>query len=315
MVIAKRREQLFMSNETTSIRKKIADVTGAVFLALHESGSKEWLELRKTGIGGSEVAAICGFSKWTSPYTLWCQKVGIISDTIAPNSAMEWGTRLEPVIMDKFEDAHPELSIYRDIGTWHHQSRRWQVTNPDGIFETASGELGVIEVKTAMYEDDWKNGVPRYYETQVQWYLQTFGLDKAYVVVLFHGNSYVEYEVFANDFAQGIALEEVQAFLHYVENKVQPDYDGSKSTLETVRYQNPEINPDLEVEVGDLGFEYLEANLAYLSAQQKLNLSKSKVLAVMGLAKKGLVAGKPAFTRTSRSGSVPFLTFKQGEIE
>ena len=55
---------------TKAITKKIAERTGAVLLGNYKSGSQEWLDLRKTGIGGSEVASILGCSKWTSAYTL-----------------------------------------------------------------------------------------------------------------------------------------------------------------------------------------------------------------------------------------------------
>jgi putative phage-type endonuclease len=291
------------------MNQEIAQKTGAVLLGNYPSGTQEWLDLRKSGIGGSEVAAICGFSKWTSPYTLWCQKTGKISGDIPLNDAMEWGTRLEPVIIDKFSDNHPELTVHRDVGTWNHPDRPFQITNPDGIFETEDGELGILEIKTAMYEDDWRDGVPRYYETQVQWYMQTFGLKKAWVAVLFHGNSYREYELEANDFAQEIYLTKVQEFMAYMDSDIAPDFDGSKSTLETVRTRHPEID-DTEVEVGDLGVHYVAALHKYNDANSELNLIKSHVLSAMGQAKKGLVNDELAFVRQSRSGSTPFLVFK-----
>lgn len=292
-----------------NMNQEIAQKTGAVLLGNYPSGTQEWLDLRKSGIGGSEVAAICGFSKWTSPYTLWCQKTGKISGDIPLNDAMEWGTRLEPVIIDKFSDNHPELTVHRDVGTWNHPDRPFQITNPDGIFETEDGELGILEIKTAMYEDDWRDGVPRYYETQVQWYMQTFGLKKAWVAVLFHGNSYREYELEANDFAQEIYLTKVQEFMAYMDSDIAPDFDGSKSTLETVRTRHPEID-DTEVEVGDLGVHYVAALHKYNDANSELNLIKSHVLSAMGQAKKGLVNDELAFVRQSRSGSTPFLVFK-----
>jgi len=295
------------------IKKRLESETNAVFLGNHPSGSQEWLDMRKTGIGGSEVAAICGLSKWTSPYTLWCQKTGRISDTVAQNDAMEWGTRLEPVIIDKFEDNHPELKIFRDVGTWHHGDRRFQVTNPDGIFETEDGELGILEIKTAMYEDDWREGVPRYYETQVQWYMQTFGLKKAYVAVLFHGNSYREYEVEANEFAQDAALTQVENFLGYLERDIEPDFDGSKSTLDTLREQHPDIDPEGTVELGDLGIHYVSALVKYEDASSELNVLKAHIMKAMGRAKKGLVYDELSFVRQARGNSTPYLVYKGGK--
>ena len=299
-------------NMTKAITKKIAERTGAVLLGNYKSGSQEWLDLRKTGIGGSEVASILGLSKWTSAYTLWMQKTGKLPDSSSPNDSMKWGTLLEPIIIDEFERNHPELKVYRDVGTWHHAERRVQVTNPDGIYETEDGELGILEIKTAMYEDDWKFGVPNYYETQVQWYMSTFGIRQAKVAVLFHGNSYKEYDIVANDFMQEVAINEVMKFIELLETNTEPEFDGSKSTFETVRAMNPDIDPDLATVIDDeLCNQYQVALRAYESANSELNLIKSKIMNEMGIAKTGIKSdGEVVFMRQSRNGSSPFLLYK-----
>lgn len=298
-----------MANVTLS-QDELARRTGAVFLGNYPSGSQEWLDLRKSGIGGSEVAVICGFSKWTSPYTLWAQKTGKIAGEISVNESMEWGTRLESVIIDKFEESHPELKIHRNVGTWRHPEREFQVTNPDAIYEREDGTLGIVEIKTAMYEDDWKDDVPKYYKTQVQWYMQTFGLKHAYVVCLFHGNKYREYELEANDFEQEVAVHMVTRFIDYIKEDKAPDFDGANSTLETLRALHPEIDPELEVELGDLGNEYFRALANLDVAQEVANLKKVEVLAKMGKARRGLINGIPMVSRQARGAGTPFLVNK-----
>ena len=37
---------------------------------------QEWLEDRKRGIGGSDVATVLGLNKYKSPYQLWLEKTG-----------------------------------------------------------------------------------------------------------------------------------------------------------------------------------------------------------------------------------------------
>ncbi len=293
---------------STLIQNLIESKTGAVFLANLENGSKEWLELRKQGIGGSEVATICGFNKWTSAYTLWCQKTGKISGEIEVNEAMEWGNRLESVIIDKFEENHPELKVIRDVGTWAHPDRPYQITNPDALFQDENGDLGVVEIKTATYEDDWKDGIPRYYRTQVQWYLQTFNLDKAIVCALFHGNKYREYVLHASEFEQQAALEMVQEFLEHVVTNTEPEFDGSSSTIETLRFQHPEIDAEASVELGDLGVNYMNALEKANAATEEANKFKAHVLAAMGRAKKGMIYDVWAVTRSARGTGLPFLT-------
>ena len=36
-----------------------------------ENARQTWLEARRLGVGGSDVAAILGLSKYKSPYQLW----------------------------------------------------------------------------------------------------------------------------------------------------------------------------------------------------------------------------------------------------
>jgi putative phage-type endonuclease len=280
--------------------------TSAVYIAEEYAGSEAWHELRRAGIGGSEIGTILGISRWESPFSLWAKKTKRI-DNIVSNDAMEWGNRLEPVVLDKFQDSHPELSLHRKCGTWHAPGREWQRSNPDAIFETEDGEFGIVEVKTAMYEEDWHDGPPRNYEAQVQWYLQTFGYKRAYIVVLFHGNKYEEYEIAANEFQQETSLAAAEAFRVYLLEDRQPDFDGADATLQVVRRLNPNIDPDATEELGDLGVHYFNAVDDLNAAEAKANEMKSRVLDAMRTAKFGSVFGDVMVTRQSRGAGAPFL--------
>lgn len=285
----------------------------ARFAGAYNSTQPEWHELRKGRVGGSLVGTIAGLNKWESAVTAFYKFTGKISDSIPDTPAMEWGRRLEAVIIDKFADEHPELVVHKDPGTWIHAERDFQLANPDALLER-DGELGVLEIKTAAYKDDWvdENGelrVPLYYQTQVQWYLSTLGLSWAYLAVLFSGREYMEFEIQANPFQQEIDLMLVQTFLDHCARNEQPAWDGSNSTYETVRQLHPEID-NTEVELGNLGSDYLEALKQSENATQRLTELKSRVMAEMGRAKTGTIGGVARFWRRSRSGGSPFLVVK-----
>ena len=276
--------------------------------------TKEWHELRKTGIGGSEVASIVGLSPWRSAVSLWAEKTGLLPREEIKNDAVEWGVRLEAVVLDKLEDEHPELKVFRNVGSWTHSERQWQISNPDAIFEQ-DGKYGIIEVKTAAYEDDWKAGgewvCPAYYETQVQWYLQTFGFDRAIVAVLFAGRKYVEIEVASRALEQDVNLEAATKFRESVSTLTRPEWDGADSTVETIRRMNPELDGS-EVELGQLGKDYQIALADSATANAALNNMKSRVLVAMGGAKRGTINGETIVTRMSRAGGLPYLVNKKG---
>jgi len=284
----------------------------AVLVGKFENQSQEWHDLRATGIGGSDIAAICGASPWTSAFALWAKKTNRIDDVIASSEAAEWGTRLESVVLDAFEEKSG-LKLYRDVGTWSHKDRPWQLANPDAIYED-NGKLGIVEVKTSRFEDDWANGVPAYYSTQVQWYAQTFGFDTTiYVVALFGGSKFRIFELKPDSFEQENNLAEVEKFRHYLATDTQPDYDGSTSTYETVRQLHPNIDTEAQgVELGDL---WVYTALA-LEEEKKVALKatemRSRVLDALGNSKLGLYEGKTVATRQSRSGGTPYLTIKKG---
>ena len=302
-----------MTDTNLSSHDAVSRSTDAVFLANHENGSEEWLELRRSGIGGSEVGTIMGLNRWESAFTLWAKKTGRITETVQPNEAMEWGNRLEPVVLDKFQDLHPDLVVHRDVGTWRHIERDWQIANPDAVFENENGEFGIIEIKTAMYEDDWSDGVPRSYMAQVQWYMSTFGYSMAYVAVLFHGNKYAEFEIDGSDFQQDLQVDRVSKFREYIANDEQPDYDGSTSTLQTVRELHPDIDPEGEEELGNLGVHYFNSLTDLAKAESESNEMKSRVLAAMGNAKRGLIDGKWVVSRQARGTTgTPYLVNKRG---
>ena len=296
-------------NIVSDLPNKVGD---AVLIGKFENQSEEWHNARATGIGGSDIAAICKTSPWTSPFALWAKKTGRIDDTIGASEAAEWGTRLESVVLDAFEEK-TGLKLFRDVGTWAHKDRAWQLANPDAIYEQ-DGKLGIVEVKTSRFEDDWANGVPAYYKTQVQWYAQTFGFDTTiYVVALFGGSKFRIFELEPDTFEQENNLAEVEKFRTYLELDQQPDFDGATSTYETVRQLHPDIDTELEgVELGDLWEHAALALDKEKEASKKATEMKSRILDALGNAKRGFYEGDLVVTRQSRSGGVPFLAIKKG---
>ena len=292
--------------------ESLGQIEIAQHLGTFESGSPEWHHLRNQGVGGSLVGTIAGLNKWESPYTAWAKYTGQIDDNIPQSPAMEWGHRLESVVLDKFQDEHPELEVVREVGTWQNLERPYQIANPDAIATDEHGNLAVIEIKTARFPDDWDSGVPLYYLTQVQWYLSCLGIQRAYVAVLIGGSDYREYEVEADHFQQEADIALVERWLAAVKNNQAPDWDGSESTYETVRKMHPEIQDD-EVELGDLGIEALAALQKESDAKAEALKLKSQVLDKMGLAKRGLVDGQHMFSRQARGSGSPFLVTKKGQ--
>lgn len=282
----------------------------AVCVGEFESNTPEWHELRKSGLGGSDVAAVVGVSKWTSAYALWAKKSGLIPDDFGDSEAMEWGRILEPVIREKFASKHPEWRVLNAKATFKSKEHEWMLANVDGFVVFEDGSTGILEIKTAAYEDDWVNGVPLYYQTQVRHYLRVFGLKRAIVAVLFHGNAYREFEVVADEFIDAADFDMLEKFWHGVQNGLAPDWEGSTSTYEAVRAMHPDI-VDETVELGELGIHLVNAAFDFDEAQKKFNEMKSRTLDALGGAKYGVVDDRKVCYRSSKSGGTPFLVVKK----
>ena len=293
--------------------------TGAKFIGNFVNGSPEWHELRGEGIGGSEVGTICCLNKWESAFTLWAKKSGLINDLVEPNEAMEAGTLLEKFILDNyFVRLNPDLVVYGDVGTF---ALDWSHANPDAIYQNTDGSFGIWECKTARFEDDWnvpKRGergvgadIPKSYYAQVQWYMRVMGFKEAIVSVLFGGQKYREFFVPADPFAQETDLVLATRFWDRLQSGEAPDWDGSKSTYESVRSMNTDVvdvTVDLPAELGDT---YLRLQFDNNELESKLNKVKSEIMAFMGDAKNAKINGVVRLTRQNgRNGGSPFLVNK-----
>lgn len=303
---------------------KPGDVLGtAVFEGYRRTHSLEWHHKRSTGIGGSDVAAIVGVSKWTSAYTLWSYRTGAVDryDEEQNAAAKRWGQKLERVVMEEYAEQHPELVVITwpdGVGaSFRHRDRDYQLASPDALlYWPETGEWGILEVKTARYEYDWQDPVlflptvPPYYLTQGQWYVDAFGFTRLEFAVLFSGSKYQEFPVEPDTFEQRVNRDRVVEFLELVETKTPPSWDGHDSTYETVRRIHPEIDRDTETELGAEGEYLLDAKRALLAAEAEWNKARSMVLAEMGRDHHAIWEGRRIASRQSKQGGVPFLALK-----
>lgn len=150
---------------------------------------KAWLAERRKGIGGSDVAAILGLSPWQTAVGVWLDKTGRAPDR-PETEAMRIGTELEDFVARRYTE-----STGRTVRRFNRMIHRGclvgnidRLVVPDG--EKVASHMGEIKTDTLLEcktsSRDWADGVPIYYQTQVQHYM---GLDErlehADVAVLF----------------------------------------------------------------------------------------------------------------------------------
>lgn len=152
----------------------------------HFEDRDSWLIGRQElGIGGSDAAAVCGLSPWTSPVELWRIKTGQKKQKdISANAAVERGVRMEPALRELYATMNPQMQVeHYPYDILAQSERPWLTATLDGELTDENGRHGILEIKTgqlmkkADYEK-WADGnVPIYYLAQTQWQLLATGWD------------------------------------------------------------------------------------------------------------------------------------------
>lgn len=227
------------------------------FTGTSDEINAQWVEARKNGIGGSDVASIMGLNKYSSPLSVWLIKTGREpSPDLSDNQAVEWGNRLEDVVADKFAEEHTELKVYRRNATMVSLERPWAFANIDRWVTDGHGNVGILEVKTVGMRRaaDWDNGVPLYYLTQVTHYMSVTGYQYAWVAVLIGGQEFREYYIERNeDDIQAVNTAVDTFWRDFVETDTAPALIGNQPEADSILHQHEdpttEYLPMLDMDV------------------------------------------------------------------
>jgi putative phage-type endonuclease len=135
------------------------------------------LALRRTGIGGSDVAAIVGESQWGCPLSVWNDKRGVEIEE-QKSKHLERGQKLEDFVAAEW--AAERRFTVRRMKMQRHPDIVWALANVDReIIKDIRGR-GVLECKIPS-KYVWlryrREGLPAQYILQGQWYLFVLGLE------------------------------------------------------------------------------------------------------------------------------------------
>lgn len=154
-----------------------------------DATDEEWEAARRHGLGGSDISAVLGFDRYTSPWEVWAEKTGVRHVDLDSLPA-EIGTVLEPWLRDRAARILGEPVAVTPHRTYRHPQHGWRLCSPDGI--TADRRL--VELKTAGLvtgygtPPGWADGaVPLGYEFQVRWAMHVMDAPAAEVVALVAG--------------------------------------------------------------------------------------------------------------------------------
>ena len=269
-------------------------------------GREGWLELRRTGLGGSDVAAAMGLSPFTSRYALWLDKVGEPTGVVE-SEPMKWGHRLEEPIARAFAEETGHETVFLPV-MMRSRTHVFALANPDRFTVDDDGPA-IVEIKNVGNHkaSEWQDGPPLHYRMQGQWYLFVSGHRRVYYAVLVGGQNLVIYQVERDDALIAEMLRHAEAFWTLVTLRRPPDLDGEDSTTRALKAQYTEVvreTVDGGTELAALVTKRESAKALFDTVGAQLHEIDNRIIALLGDAEAGLVDGvqvvrRPAQTRTS----------------
>lgn len=267
-----------------------------------EMTHQEWLEDRRKGIGGSDVATILGLNKYKSVYQLWLEKTDQIEVTSAQSEAAYWGNTLEEVVAEEFSKRTGK-KVRRRNRVFEHSKYPFLRANID---RDIVGENAVLECKTAnqYLANEWEEDeIPIQYICQVQHYMNVLNLDYVYFAVLIGGQKFVWKKMERDQELIDMITEKlVEFWTENVEKGIEPAIDGLKATSDflTQHYldtdeSETELNAAFDENIANLARlkgdkKIIEENITLLENELKQALGKAE--ATIGITPNNIVSWK-----------------------
>lgn len=264
---------------------------GTLFTLTRCADNAGWLEARKRGIGGSDVAAIMGLSPWKSPLEVWLEKTGRAdAPDLSDKESVAMGTELESVVLDMYRRRHPDHAAQRVNAILTSMYRPWAQASLDGIVRDPELGWGVLEIKTGSKESEWQDGVPLHYLTQVTHYLSVTGYAFADVAALIgdFGLHYHEFRVMRDEEDLQAVVERVDEFwADYVEKDAMPPYVSTlpsegKALHELYKHSDGEMEPSDAMRTEELAGMMLDLSAKLAAATSEKTAATNELKRLVG---------------------------------
>lgn len=249
---------------------------------------EKWLELRTTGIGGSDVGAIMGMNKYASPLTIYLSKKNV--EGFKGNAATEWGHILEDPIRKKAAE-ELGIEIISVPGMYTSIDIPYMNANLDGLCHaenqvTIGGEsvegLGGYEIKTSSRGEGFtEDEIPDSYYCQVQHYMAVTNLPWFILTAFFMNTKRVRHYVIRrnDDFIYSRLLPAEKDFWeNYVMANQAPEPIGVDAEDEYVKNLPVDDVISLDEETENLIAQRMEVQQQIKDLEQKESALKDSIV-------------------------------------
>lgn len=229
-------------------------------------------EERRKYIGGSDIAAVMGMSRWKTPLKLWLEKTGECEPVdLSKVEAVQLGSELEEFVAQKFSKETGK-QVRKQSKMYVHKDYPFIAAHVDRLI---MGTDEILECKTcgSHKKDEWEGeDIPQEYVLQVIWYLGITGKKKAYIAVLIGGQAFKYKMIEFDKELFETMIDMAKNFWNCVQTKTPPALTPDDNALlsEIFAKPNEEIieNQDMEEKISKL--QQVKDDISALETEQKM---------------------------------------------
>ncbi|MEV7422825.1 lambda-exonuclease family protein [Streptomyces sp. NPDC091212] len=283
-----------------------------------DAPEEQWHAVRRSGIGGSDVAAVLGMNRYAGPLHVWEEKHG--RGGYVDSEAAECGRELEDTIARLF-GRRTGLPITPAPGTLQHIDRPWMLANLDRIAVEADGTRAPVECKNRSEHQarDWDDDVPDAPALQLHWYLAVTGYTHGYVAALIGGNRLRWHRLERDE----ELIEHLVTYIgdwwqRHIVDGVPPPPDGSQATTELLAHLW-DVRENATAEVDPVDTMLLKTRRRELKEQlavvdEELTEVENQLRAQLADSEVGLIGGRIAYT-WRQNGQFTTARFREEQPE
>lgn len=275
---------------------------------------EEWLKWRKSGIGGSEVAALVGLHPYLSPFAIYMDKVGELEPR-EDTEAMRLGRDLEGYVADRFSEKigikvrrKPCILMDDDCDFMIADIDRWNRKERVGL------ECKTMSPTSKAARGLEDNNVPPQYYIQCQWYMMITGFPVWHLAILLLGRGFYTFTIDRNDEDIAALRQAATDFWNgFVVPRKMPPPDGTPSAQSAISGLTKSVDNESQVRLSepvDRLRELESINSEIENLKQRADAIKQQFILSLGEAGSGWNDGYEVYARSQTRRTFDMKRFK-----
>jgi putative phage-type endonuclease len=181
--------------------------------------NQDFTQDRTKYIGGSDIGAILGLSKFRTPLQVWLEKTGQDLGKL-DSLPLRFGSFAESFVATEYSRS-TGFELIHDESAFIHPQHTFMSAHIDRLVLECNGQASptrILECKTAnpFAQLEWgeagSDQVPMSYLCQCIWYMAITGIEKTDLAVLFGNNDFRIYEIIRDQELEELVLQRAISF-------------------------------------------------------------------------------------------------------